>query len=505
MKKIFISILVLLMPLDCMALDNFKFLNLCQGKDVSKWDQCVGELSASDGTKYIGDFAAGAANGFGFMQTANKDQIIGEFNNNNIHGIALHVKQDGERYAGDFKENKYHGKGLYKKNSGELISGKWKKDQFKEAFPNPDENLSNLIAVEPSKKISELFSKLAKSGNADSVISEKKLNLNNGTPNSFANYDVNKVYKFTKGLGGPRGVCVIDSSWGNGINRDLSKNMPLWGLELFSVFPGAKRDSGFLWKNDYYFRFENQIVKLTNEGLNESRLKECSYILVKGEELNQYQSIQRVVSDPSNEFKESYSLVFSEAEKEWLNALGYKDRLEYEKAASIYWMLAQARYSELVKVGVTNGEEFQAVRKRKSSIAECSQAYDDDMQGNIDFATDELAAKKAKSQVNNYCSKRMAKIKAEYSRLSKQKVAITAYCAGNNSGTVSTYVSQMDSGGIDVAIKILRANGCVFGQYNFNKANSEIYYEGRGYLALKHKEENVYAVTTKNAWYSPSK
>lgn len=120
----------------------------------------MGDFSAPDGTRYIGDFLNGIANGFGYMQTPNKDEVIGEFSNNNINGLALHVKPNGERYSGEFRDNKYHGRGLYKNKSGELISGKWKRDEFKEPINNIDESLAKLIDTEPSKKISELFSRL---------------------------------------------------------------------------------------------------------------------------------------------------------------------------------------------------------------------------------------------------------------------------------------------------------------------------------------------------------
>lgn len=503
--------LILLSPLKLLALENFKYEVPCQGSDVSKWSQCVGQLSSQDGTKYIGDFQNGAANGYGFMQTPSKDQIIGEFKDNNVHGIGLHLKPDGERYAGEFKENKYHGRGLYKKSSGEMINGKWKRDQFKEVIQGDEDYLLRLIAIDPAKRANELLSNL---GSKSSAGSSPNISIS-GQPDSNSKgqlvsnqssvFDANKVYKFAKGLGGPRGVCVTEAGWGSGYNRDVSKSIPLWGLEIYSVFPGAKRQLGFLWGHDYYFRFENQIVPLGTSALNEARLNECSYILVKGEELNQTPALQRVILNPLNEFKETYSLNFADAEREWLNALGYKDRSEYDKASTIAWMLAQPRYAELSKAGITNGDEFQMLRKRKSSIPDCSEAYEDNMQGNIDFANDEVLAKKAKAQVVSYCSRRVAKMRAEYARLSKQKISVSAYCNGNQSGTVSTYVSQMDSGGVDVAIRVLRANGCVFGQANFNKANSELYYEGKGFVALKLKTEDVYAVTTKYAWDNPTK
>ena len=78
-------------------------------------------------------------------------------------------------------------------------------------------------------------------------------------------------------------------------------------------------------------------------------------------------------------------------------------------------------------------------------------------------------------------------------------IAVSAICNGNQSGTVQTYVTQMDSGGIDVALNVLRANGCSFASNNspkFTTENSFVYYQGRGFVALKLKDSNTYAVTT---------
>ena len=87
----------------------------------------------------------------------------------------------------------------------------------------------------------------------------------------------------------------------------------------------------------------------------------------------------------------------------------------------------------------------------------------------------------------------------------QEKIAITAYRSGNVGGAVSAYVKQADSGSIDTAMNILDANRFIYGQYDFNKANSYVYYEGKNFVALKIKTEEIYAVTTKNAWNNPEK
>ena len=54
----------------------------CKGTDFSKWDNCYGTNTNSNGTKYVGEFKKGKRHGQGTLTFSDGEQYVGEFKNN---------------------------------------------------------------------------------------------------------------------------------------------------------------------------------------------------------------------------------------------------------------------------------------------------------------------------------------------------------------------------------------------------------------------------------------
>ena len=81
------------------------------GAANAAWDNyCQGELTSSDGTKYVGEFLGHIKNGKGTLTYSNGNIYVGDFENNNAHGIGVLTYTDGSEEVGIFEENVYVGK-----------------------------------------------------------------------------------------------------------------------------------------------------------------------------------------------------------------------------------------------------------------------------------------------------------------------------------------------------------------------------------------------------------
>ncbi len=219
-------------------------------------------------------------------------------------------------------------------------------------------------------------------------------------------YDTGKIYYFQKGLGGPQGTCV-SKKWGEDGARSISEGMPYWGMKVYSNAPNKKREPGFFAFNDverFMFGTINRGPRTFEKVRNED-WQYCVYLIATGTELNSLPALNNELNRPNTEFKLLYELTLAEAEKEWLNALGFSSLKDYSNAASINWQMSGATYASLSKLGVTNIDQFNSVKNRRDSM-NCPLGYPSNLQGIIAFLTDEAASVKEKKPMASYCAQR---------------------------------------------------------------------------------------------------
>jgi hypothetical protein len=129
----------------------------CEGDDVTKWNNCWGNITFSDGAKYVGELKDGKMHGQGTntYTWANGRKYIGEFKddkqhgqgstfytkgskkyegewrNGKMHGQGTYNFKNGNKYIGEFENNKRHGKGTLTLANGVKWVGPWVEDEFK--------------------------------------------------------------------------------------------------------------------------------------------------------------------------------------------------------------------------------------------------------------------------------------------------------------------------------------------------------------------------------------
>jgi hypothetical protein len=101
MKSLYALILVLL------AGTAFGQSNLpaCQGSDASKWSNCFGSWTASNGNKYVGAWKDGKPNGYAIATYPNGDKYVGEFKDGKLNGQGTYTWANGDNYVGEFKDD----------------------------------------------------------------------------------------------------------------------------------------------------------------------------------------------------------------------------------------------------------------------------------------------------------------------------------------------------------------------------------------------------------------
>ena len=101
-------------------------LPACQGSDVSKWSNCVGNYNFTNGSIYVGEFKDGKYNGQGTLTTANGDKYVGEWRDGKHHGYGTLIYSDGTNYVGEWRDGKHHGYGTYAYADGNKYAGNHK-------------------------------------------------------------------------------------------------------------------------------------------------------------------------------------------------------------------------------------------------------------------------------------------------------------------------------------------------------------------------------------------
>ena len=366
----------------------------CSGNDPQQWNNCIGDIKKDDGTAYWGGFTNGKLHGFGLLTLPTGEKVLGQFKEGALSGRGVFFAKDGSRYAGDFNQNDFNGQGIYVTVNGDRQEGIFRGGQLAEAKKITDAQILALLSAKP-----DYASVAILTGKQAAPIAALKT------------YDAGMIYKFRRGLGGPRGACV-SGKWGEGYQRNVSDGIAYWGMHLYSLFSGGTREPGFFVKHGMYDRFEGTIVKMQIEKASAERLRQCDYVIATGEELNTIAALNQTLNEPKTEFKAEHTLSLADAEKEWFNGLGFKNKADYDNAATINWSMSGASYSALAKYGVINMDQFTEADKRRDAL-NCVEGYPKYLSGMIDFLTDEQASRKAKTTMEKYCAQRTAKIRQD--------------------------------------------------------------------------------------------
>jgi len=117
-------------------------LPACQGSEVSRWSNCSGAASYSNGDKYVGEFKDGKANGQGTYTYFYGTKYTGEFKDGLRNGYGTYTNLSGDKYVGEFKDDLRNGKGTLTPAYGNKHVGEWRDDQRNgqgtETYPNGD-------------------------------------------------------------------------------------------------------------------------------------------------------------------------------------------------------------------------------------------------------------------------------------------------------------------------------------------------------------------------------
>ena len=109
--------------------DIFKsILPKCQNQDITKWSNCLGELSFKDGETYTGEFKNGKFHGKGVSIFKNNAGYEGQWKDGMFDGFGTYKFENGGKYVGEFKKDLRNGKGYVEQINGSKFEGQWKND-----------------------------------------------------------------------------------------------------------------------------------------------------------------------------------------------------------------------------------------------------------------------------------------------------------------------------------------------------------------------------------------
>ena len=129
MKLIRLSLLVFAFLLSGTAFGQSN-LPACQGRDISKWSNCVGSTTNSNGDKFVAEFKYGKFNGQGTYTWANGNKYVGELKDAKRHGQGTFTwSDDGSMYVGEWNYGNKHGQGTYTDTDGNKYVGEFKDDK----------------------------------------------------------------------------------------------------------------------------------------------------------------------------------------------------------------------------------------------------------------------------------------------------------------------------------------------------------------------------------------
>lgn len=112
----------------------------CAGANWKAWTNCFGEMTASNGVHYIGEFGNGKFNGHGTALLPNGLKYVGEFRDGHFNGNGSATVSDGTKYVGMFRDGVLSGYGATTLPDGTKFVGEHKQGvlngQGSVTFPN---------------------------------------------------------------------------------------------------------------------------------------------------------------------------------------------------------------------------------------------------------------------------------------------------------------------------------------------------------------------------------
>ena len=98
----------------------------CQGGDVSKWTNCYGSTTFTNGDLYVGDFKSGKYHGYGTYTFVSGAKYVGEYRDGTYHGQGTYTFASGENYIGEHRNGKRNGQGVMTLANGNKYIGGYK-------------------------------------------------------------------------------------------------------------------------------------------------------------------------------------------------------------------------------------------------------------------------------------------------------------------------------------------------------------------------------------------
>ena len=120
--KAFYTLILVLMTGTAFGQSN---LPACQGSDTTRWSNCVGSWTPSNGSKYVGEFKDGKPSGKGVGTWPNGDRYVGDHKHGKFDGQGTLTSSKGDRYVGEFKDGNRSGQGTYFREDGRIALGEW--------------------------------------------------------------------------------------------------------------------------------------------------------------------------------------------------------------------------------------------------------------------------------------------------------------------------------------------------------------------------------------------
>ena len=105
-------------------------LPACQGTDASRWSNCFGSWTSTNGNKYVGEWKDGKQNGYVTATYSNGDKYIGEYKDGVRNGRGTYTRANGDKYVGEYKDDYKHGQGTFTFANGDKYVGEFKDGKY---------------------------------------------------------------------------------------------------------------------------------------------------------------------------------------------------------------------------------------------------------------------------------------------------------------------------------------------------------------------------------------
>ena len=107
----------------------------CQGSDIARWNNCIGNYIYPNSDKYVGHWSNGKRSGKGTHFYLSNNQFkgnifVGEWQDDNQNGQGTYTYANGNKYVGQFKDGKFNGQGNGTFAGGDRYLGEWINGKF---------------------------------------------------------------------------------------------------------------------------------------------------------------------------------------------------------------------------------------------------------------------------------------------------------------------------------------------------------------------------------------